>query len=90
MPHLWFIQWRSLFVEQARGVSVDQYVTKYCGDLLVHGRYKVGDCGEVRLAIGRERFELDIALAALLCGGGNQPLVVTEQHDFEQNRGVIR
>jgi hypothetical protein len=28
----------------------------------MQGRYKVGDRGEVRLAVGRERFELDIAL----------------------------
>jgi len=54
---------KGLFPDQLQGVGVDQYVTKNSGDLLVHGRYKVGDGGEVRLGIGRQRFELDIAFA---------------------------
>jgi hypothetical protein len=30
-----------------RGVGVEQYVTKNSGDFPVHGRYTVGDRGEV-------------------------------------------
>jgi len=56
-------QWRMSLYQSAQGVGVDQYVTKNSDDFLVHGRYKVGNRGEMGLAIGRQRFELDIAFA---------------------------
>ncbi len=54
---------KGLFANQSQGIGVDQHIAKDAGDFFVQARNKIGDGGEMRLAIGGKRFELDVALA---------------------------
>ena len=82
---------KHLFADQAHLITDQKHVAKQRADLFVHRGDKVGDRGEVRLCVGRERHEDDIVPAARFdpatCGDAAG---VGVEDDLQQNRRIIR